>query len=456
MELVSKIKSIFPDEALDLLADICDTRRVPSNIEKMRLVVKVLHRYNITFNMLGGATNRVVVQAGGYAIKIALDDQGYKDNFMEFSLSQEWQPDVTKSYETNGYILVQQCVRLLTKEEWRNRKMEILSILERHSHDYLMGDIGYIETNMANYGITDEGRVVILDYAYCHRATEQLFSCEVCGEGILMYDQTYSFLMCGNRSVCHAKFTYSERRRIQGDQVDIDMIAEKKKTSILLSGDKDRIEIRNLSGQMMLDDRTAVIHNRKELDEFNERRFEIMSMVKYDNKDDMDKLVAIMKQYETDPETAAKEMNDFIKTTKIPSTVDGPVDYVLGDDYTDAYPQPVQAAPTDMLYGETYKEYFERKQHDADRLAIVGAPNNNKDQSDEESNVSEDTTGDTGCDLYEMARRAAERRRAANGPGTTCNIMTSRYGYEGPGVGIMVGGRHYEDHDSDSMEYKEG
>ena len=84
MELVSKIKSIFPDEALDLLADICDTRRVPSNIEKMRLVVKVLHRYNITFNMLGGATNRVVVQAGGYAIKIALDDQGYKDNFMEF------------------------------------------------------------------------------------------------------------------------------------------------------------------------------------------------------------------------------------------------------------------------------------------------------------------------------------------------------------------------------------
>ena len=181
-----------------------------------------------------------------------------------------------------------------------------------------------------------------------------------------------------------------------------------------------------------------------------------MSMVKYDNKDDMDKLVAIMKQYETDPETAAKEMNDFIKTTKIPSTVDGPVDYVLGDDYTDAYPQPVQAAPTDMLYGETYKEYFERKQHDADRLAIVGAPNNNKDQSDEESNVSEDTTGDTGCDLYEMARRAAERRRAANGPGTTCNIMTSRYGYEGPGVGIMVGGRHYEDHDSDSMEYKEG
>ena len=178
MELVSKIKSIFPDEALDLLADICDTRRVPSNIEKMRLVVKILHRYNITFNMLGGATNRVVVQAGGYAIKIALDDQGYKDNFMEFSLSQEWQPDVTKSYETNGYILVQQCVRLLTKEEWRNRKMEILSILERHSHDYLMGDIGYIETNMANYGITDEGRVVILDYAYCHRATEQLFSCE--------------------------------------------------------------------------------------------------------------------------------------------------------------------------------------------------------------------------------------------------------------------------------------
>lgn len=454
MELVSKIKSIFPGEALELFADICDTRRVPSNIEKMRLVVKVLHRFNITFNMLGGATNRVVVQAGGYAIKIALDDQGYKDNFMEFSLSQEWQPDVTKSYETNGYILVQQCVRLLTKEEWRNRKMEILSILERHSHDYLMGDIGYIETNMANYGVTDEGRVVILDYAYCHRATEQLFSCEVCGEGILMYDQTYSFLMCGNRSVCHAKFTYSERRRIQGDQVDIDMIAEKKKTSILLSGDKDRIEIRNLSGQTMLDDRTAIIHNRQELDEFTERRFEIMSMVKFDNKEDMDKLVAIMKQHETDPETAAKEMNEFIKTTQIPTT-EGPVDYVLGEDYMDAYPQPVQAAPVDMLYGETYKEYYERKQHDADRLAVVTS-NAGNEKSEEAPQVEEEAVDDDGCDLYEMARRAAERRRAANGPGYTGRIMTSRYEYEGPGIGIMVGGRHYDNHDQDSMEYKEG
>lgn len=440
MELVSKIKAIFPDEALDLFADICDTRRVPSNIEKMKLVIKVLHRFNISFNMLGGATNRIVVQTGGYAIKIALDDQGYKDNFMEFSLSQEWQPDVTKSYETNGYILVQQCVRLLTKEEWRNRKMEILSILERHSHDYLMGDMGYIETNMANYGMTDDGRVIVLDYAYCHRASERLFTCEVCGEGVLMYDQTYSFLMCGNRSVCHAKFTYNERKRIQGEQVDLDMIDEKKRTSILLPEGTDRIEIRNLSGKMMLDDRTAVIHNRAELDRFNERRFEIMSTIEFDNKEDMDKLVDIMSRYKTDPETAAMEMNEFIKSTQIPPT-DGPIDYVLSDDYMNAYPQPPQAAPMDMRYGETYKEYFERKQAVIDRANAERR--NNPPEPDSDNNEESD---DAPMDLYEITRRAAARRAARNantdGTSSTMNVVTSYHESSYGGIGITVGGKY--------------
>ena len=37
----------------------------------------------------------------GYAVKFAVDDQGYKDNLMEYSLTQSM-PHTRDSYETNG------------------------------------------------------------------------------------------------------------------------------------------------------------------------------------------------------------------------------------------------------------------------------------------------------------------------------------------------------------------
>ena len=242
-KLNSKIHTLFPDEVLGLVASVCDSRRIDSYQKKMILIQQILKKYNIKFRMLGGATNRLTLMIDGYAIKFAFDRQGYKDNLMEYSLSPELQPYVTKTYETNGYIVVSECVRTMTMDDFRILKTEICRVLDVLATDYLLGDVGYISRNFTNWGIRDNGDVVILDYAYCHRATEKLFSCEVCGEGILRYDTTFSYLMCSNHGICNAKYNYMERKAIQGDQVDLDMIADAKEESFQLQRGHSYVEL---------------------------------------------------------------------------------------------------------------------------------------------------------------------------------------------------------------------
>ncbi len=229
----SKIKTIFGkhENLLRYIAAICDNRRIESNAEKMIILGDLLFTYGYDFEILGGATNRIALQIDGYAVKFAMDEQGYRDNLIEYSLSPELQPYVTKSYETNGYILIAEYVEVInTSEKWQLYDVEIRKILDRLCNDYLLGDVGYIKKNMTNWGLRD-GEPVILDYAYCHRFTENLFTCSKCGSP-LTYDSSYDKLMCTNRSGCKAIYTYNERKRVQGEQVDIDMIVERKAASI--------------------------------------------------------------------------------------------------------------------------------------------------------------------------------------------------------------------------------
>lgn len=364
MRIVSKIKTIFPKECIHDLASVCDTKRIPSNIKKMILVAKVLKANGIQFVILGGATNRLVVQVGDYAIKIAVDQQGYKDNLMEYSICRELQPYVTKSYETNGYILVQQCVRLMTDDEWVNYKGDILRILDSFSHDYLLGDVGYITKNRANWGIDDNGNVVILDYAYCHRATQKLFECEVCGDGILVYDQNYDFLMCNNRESCHARFTYNERKRIQGDQVDLDMIEERKRESIVLPGDQVERDVQTLSGDI-IDDNTVVIHSWGEYQKFLEE--ENMAVVEFDNEKDMKTILDIVRTSATDKEGAMLLHDEWAKGPDRPKKK-----VVFAEDFVYPKETPIAAKPMDCEYGETEEEYYERKKEEEAQLREEG------------------------------------------------------------------------------------
>lgn len=252
MKMVSKIKTMFPGDLLRYIAAICDTRRIESNMDKMIALGNLLFTHGIDFEILGGATNRIALQIDGYAVKFAMDGQGYRDNLMEYSLSPELQPYVTKSYETNGYILIAECVEVInTQEKWDYYRMEIRKVLDRLCQDYLLGDVGIIKKNMTNWGIRG-GRPIILDYAYCHRATENLFTCSKCGSA-LTYDSSYDVLLCSDRSGCKARYTYNERKRIQGYEVDENMIRERKADSIRLPKGVESREIEVYEDQLVGD-----------------------------------------------------------------------------------------------------------------------------------------------------------------------------------------------------------
>lgn len=251
MKLRSRIKRMFSDEALRSFAALCDTMRINSVQHKMLIIQQLLKQYNVYFSVLGGATNRLTVYIDGYTVKFALDNQGFVDNQIEYSISRELQPYVPKTYETNGYILVAECVKTMSLDDFKILKSDIERILSDLSKDYLLGDVGYTKKNFENWGIRDDGSIVILDYAYIHRGTEKLFTCEVCGEGILRYDSTYSYLKCSNTQACTATFNYIDRKRIQGDQVDLDMIEEIKSESIRLPKGHSEKEVSDYDGKFI-------------------------------------------------------------------------------------------------------------------------------------------------------------------------------------------------------------
>ena len=261
MKIKSKIKQLFCDELLNLCAVTCDTMRINSSQHKMLIIQQLLKKYNIPFSVLGGATNRIALYIDRYAVKFAVDHQGYVDNLVEYSISRELQPYVTKSYETNGYILVAESVKTMSLDDFKMRRTDIETILSNLAQDYLLGDVGIISRNYTNWGIRDNGEVVILDYAYIHRGTEKLFTCEVCGCGILRYDATFTKLKCSNPH-CNAEFTYTQRKAVQGDQIDLDMIEECKSYSIKFE--------RGISEKELFENEDGTYSGKRKITTFNE------------------------------------------------------------------------------------------------------------------------------------------------------------------------------------------
>ena len=317
MQLQSKIKSFFSEETIDTLAKLCDTMRIPSVIRKMELVQQIIKRNEpqLQFSILGGATNRICLFINGLPVKFALDSQGYKDNLQEYALSPELQPYVPKAFETNGYILICEPWRALTMEEFQLRKMEILKVLDMMAQDYLLGDVGYLKKNYTNWGVNDQGNVGILDYAYIHRATENLFTCEVCGQGILRYDSSYSVLKCSNATVCHAKYTYLDRKIIQGDKVDLDMIEEMKKESIVLRGSKKSIEVTNDDGILVKGNKRII----KTRNEYLEYLKEEQNMGNFDGMSALDLLIKKVdaKNNNTDTSEIDSQLDELLRESEV-------------------------------------------------------------------------------------------------------------------------------------------
>lgn len=336
MRLTSKIKQIFSDDLLTLLASVCDTKRIESAHQKMKLVGDLLFHHGIKWSFLGGATNRVVMFIEGYAVKVAIDSQGYRDNLIEYCICPELQPYVSKAYETNGYVLIAEYVQTMKQEDFITRKQDMLNILMALADDYLLGDVGYNKVNMTNWGIRSNGELVILDYAYVHRATETLFRCPVCGEGVLAYDHVFVKLRCTNNTVCHANFTYNDRKTDQGDQVDLDMIAEHKKISLVLSEGQSYIDVRD-SGKGRLvyrdDGKTIiVVDNDDDYYEMKRKERKDMLAINFDKEDAFNALVKMAIAAGTGSDEEQQEAKEELENVECVED-SGNVEYEIDPDY---------------------------------------------------------------------------------------------------------------------------
>ena len=138
----SRIKEEFSQEDLDFLNDLIYSPYFDSNNEKADAIL--YHFKDKGFVELAPATNRFALLKGKYVFKFALDDYGIKDNNTEYDMSYKLQPYVTKTYETNGLVLVAEYVNLIKESEFMSSIPNIKAILKELSQNFIFEDVGTI------------------------------------------------------------------------------------------------------------------------------------------------------------------------------------------------------------------------------------------------------------------------------------------------------------------------
>ena len=232
MNLTSRILQYMPMELLIELDKICKDVTISDNNMKVDKMVEALDRYDVNYSELGPGTNRFAIFIEGYVFKIAMDRLGVKDNWAEFSLTQELQPFVIKVYECNGLIIVTEYVTVISKDEFMKRKDEIRRILSTIADRYLLGDVGTVSKNFMNWGYRDTGELTILDFAYIYRIKGEEMICDgknkagdVC-QSFLNYDENFHNLVC---PTCGKKYIFTDiRAKIDPDyeKSEIDYIKQ--------------------------------------------------------------------------------------------------------------------------------------------------------------------------------------------------------------------------------------
>lgn len=195
---------------------ICKDKLISDYNKKADLYRDALREFEVPFRELSPGTNRYCVRIDGYVFKFAMDKYGIRDNYIEFSMSAELQPYVTKTYECNGLIVVAEYVTVIDKEEFRNSEEPIKGILGILASRYLIGDVGYVTKNYLNWGYREDGTLCILDYGFIYKVSGEEVRCDrvnkdgkVCGT-FLDYDENFKDLVCPK---CKAKYTFTDVRR---------------------------------------------------------------------------------------------------------------------------------------------------------------------------------------------------------------------------------------------------
>lgn len=211
----SRIHEFFSPSLLKDMYRICDNPIISDNNEKVTAMIELMRSRGVDFVELGPGTNRLAILIDNYVFKIALDKWGLQDNLNEFTTSQELQPYVVKTYETNELLSVCEYVTVISKDEFNDNIEALRNILSILADGYLLGDVGTVPRNFANWGYRDNGDLVILDFAYIYRVDADQLVCSD-DQTPLEYDENYYNLRCPK---CHRKYTFMDvRRRVTREQ----------------------------------------------------------------------------------------------------------------------------------------------------------------------------------------------------------------------------------------------
>jgi hypothetical protein len=200
----------LPSELRDKLGEVSLQKgMLPTS--RRNMINELFAEYNVDFKSVGTGTNRHIVRYDGYVIKIALDKEGIADNKQEWVMSDMLAPHVAATYEISkgGHLLVAEYAPAFrTYAEMMLRRDSISKILSGWSRRFLIGDVGIVEKNYANWGVNSKGEAVCIDYAYIFPVTMDLFKC-VCENKVLVMDSSFSEYTC---PVCNRKYADSALR----------------------------------------------------------------------------------------------------------------------------------------------------------------------------------------------------------------------------------------------------
>lgn len=211
--------------------------------EKSRRVKNELTKFKIPYHTLGDGTNRLAVHCANYCLKVAIDRDGGIDNLREFLYHDQTAQFTPEAYEVDydyGTVMFCEEVRPMTLEEFKSKQDNLRKILTKLSEDFIIGDMGLVGKNFTNFGVTKDGRDVILDYAYIYSLSENLHMCDVCAAKGTSYPlvptSDFTGLTCSNPF--HKKYTipfHEFRMRItMEEQVrEIQRILKKKHVHII-------------------------------------------------------------------------------------------------------------------------------------------------------------------------------------------------------------------------------
>lgn len=197
-------------------------------------IVEALKDFKIPFVELGTGTNRFIVKYEGYALKIALDNEGIADNRQEWVMSNPLGPGAARAYEISkggNLLMASYNGAFTTYHEFMVYRTEIYKILsDWNAKGFLLGDVGITKKNFANWGLSPDRKPVCIDYAYIFPANMDLFEC-TCGSKNLGANEDfteYHCADCGKRfddRELRMRITNETREKLFSDVVGIEMAA---------------------------------------------------------------------------------------------------------------------------------------------------------------------------------------------------------------------------------------